>query len=156
MCYFGVLMRCPDEVADTIAHYLQHPKLGKVDLVVGIGLSGTMALVPVMQRSGVPICAVRKKGVSSHTCGSLEMSGVGFWGDTSPQRRYVILDDFAASGETLKGLRKRLKELRPKWECVGVLLYAHRPNSEPAILGDIPEFCLQNEVEELHELRAEC
>lgn len=150
MCYFGSLFTMTDAVVDTIDHNLKHPKLGKVDLVVGIGLSGTMPLIPVKQKSGINVCAMRKPRTKSHGSNYAMMS----WRD---RQRYVILDDFIESGETIKGLRVRLGQLHPGWVCAGVLLYHEHSHKDSLfkIRQDIPVLTLADEIGELHELRKE-
>lgn len=152
MCYFSTLFHRTDEVVDTIIHQLKHPALGKVDMVVGIGLSGTMPLVLIHQKSGIDICAVRKVGVNSH-------GGNDVTTKCRPKARYVILDDFVSSGTTLKSLRARMENLRPLWECAGVLLYGEcksrdtvhtRLNSHT--FDDVPIFPLGGDGEKLTEL----
>jgi adenine/guanine phosphoribosyltransferase-like PRPP-binding protein len=144
MCYFEMLFTRTEAVVDTIDHWLKCPKLGQVDCVVGIGLSGTMPLVPVRQKSGVNVRALRKDGVESH-------GGASASSEYMTQARYVILDDFVESGRTLVGLRARMEKLYPQWECVGVLLYGQYLS--PNTFTDIPIIGLAEEVDELHKLR---
>ena len=144
MCYFKSLFHKTEEVVDTLAHWLKHPKLGQVDCVVGIGLSGTMALIPIRQKTGVNIRALRKKGTESH-------GGDSACSDYTNKARYVIIDDFVASGRTLWGVRNKLKEIAPQWECVGVLLYNQWGGSDT--FTDVPIYGLVQDVDELVELR---
>lgn len=144
-CYFIKLFDQTTEIIDTVAHWLQHPRLGRVDCVVGIGLSGTMALIPLRQKTGIHVWAMRKNGVKSH-------GGVSASSTYTPRARYVILDDFISTGATLMSLRTRMESLAPFWECVGVLLYGQGCNNMD-VFTDVPIFGLADEISELHKMR---
>jgi len=144
MCYFGTLFSQTEEVVDTVVHHLQNPRLGQVDCVVGIGLSGTMPLVPVRQKSGINIRAIRKQGVESH-------SGVSAASEYADSGRYVILDDFVESGSTLTALRAKMAEVFPRWECAGVILYSQYSTCDTFL--DVPILGVAEEVQDLHKLR---
>ena len=107
--YFKVLFSNTDEVIGAIVHQLNHPKLKEVDMIVGIGLSGTMPLLFLKEKSGIDIFAFRKDNVASHG------------GHSSGSRRtskcvYVIIDDFVETGKTLIKLRSRINESYPRLE----------------------------------------
>ena len=126
MCYFSIILNRPKETTATIAHNLRHPVLGQVDCVVGIGLSGTMPLVSVRQATGLPTMALRKPGVSSHGGSYICVPHLSSYKPI----RYVILDDFTESGETIRGLIEEMRKMFPAWKCAGAIFYdntASRP-----------------------------
>jgi len=116
MCYFGEILEHPEEVVEVLAHHLNDPAFGRVDAVVGTGLSGTLPLIPLRMRTGTPVAIVRKEDIKSHGS-TIQASGdIPFMKDL----RYVIIDDFVCTGRTLN----RIAEQLGCWgECVGVLLY---------------------------------
>ena len=52
MCYFDNATRRTQVTVNNICHELKNPKLGKVDLVVGIGFSGILLLAAIHIQSG--------------------------------------------------------------------------------------------------------
>jgi len=93
------------------------------DTVVGTGLSGAL-VVPIFAREfGTNFAVVRKPGESNHDIGSI----VGRVGD-----RWLFVDDFIASGATLRRVKAVMADLRQgTWgdpagidsEYVGAWLY---------------------------------
>lgn len=138
--YFSELLDTPDSVIGTLAHHLKNPIFGRVDFVAGIGLSGTMPLVPLRQLSGCRIVALRKLETSSHGSGTA-CSG------SPPSRgeRYLIVDDFTITGKTMSTIRKRLR----KCECVGALLYCGESSEYKRGIPVIPLNCEVRRVERL-------
>ncbi len=88
----------------------------KFDAIVFRGNSGAAIAFPVSVATGIPVVLVRKEGShGSKIEGSCNVS------------KYIILDDFISSGDTM---RKILNEMT-KWnaggdsevQCVGIALY---------------------------------
>jgi adenine/guanine phosphoribosyltransferase-like PRPP-binding protein len=98
MCYFDLVFTNPTETIDSICHQLNNPQLGNIDHIVGAGVSGTMLLVPVSIKSGIPCCVVRKQTDNeggSHSSSTIEIKGLSRY-----VGRYAIIDDFIESGAT--------------------------------------------------------
>lgn len=85
--------------------------------VVVSGLSGILIGVPVADATNKNFAIVRKYG---ETCHGLAIEGQ-ITGD------YVIVDDFIASGSTVRHILERVKARDPNSNCLGILLYASRP-----------------------------
>ncbi len=92
------------------------------DAIACCGSSGMMAAAVLSVALGVPVIYVRKANEKSHGS-SVEANSVG-----QSISRYLIVDDFVASGNTLdrivSGIEKFADDhrmLRP--ECVGAFLY---------------------------------
>lgn len=154
MCYFYLILDHPKATVAVIANALGNPVLGQVDCVVGIGLSGTMPLILVKEATGLSIMALRKEGASSHLGGEAHRPCVA----PNLAARYVILDDFRATGDTVRGIISQLKRTRPKWTCAGVMFYHQGRDVGPsANMGGLPEteLCLKDEVEEVVNLLEE-
>jgi len=110
ICYFSSLFKCPRGSIAVMAHEAKNPKFGRVDFIVGIGLSGTLPLLELHKATGIPVLPLRKNTNDSHRGQTME-----------PGRddRYLIVDDFVSTGNTLSKVRAYLANC----ECAGVLLY---------------------------------
>lgn len=147
MCYFGYTFEKGQAVAETVAHYLQHPKLRDANTVVGIGLSGTIMLPWVRHLTGREVIAFRKEGQSSHAGLFSESYGVEGY---DRHLRYVILDDFVEQGSTLRTVRDYMSKYYRWSTCVGVLLYQGHYLREGVGLPGVPHMILGEEVAEWH------
>ncbi len=67
MCYFDNLFNHPEETIRTICNSLNNPKFGKVDMVIGTGISGALALIPVSMASGIPCLFIHKEDEKTHS-----------------------------------------------------------------------------------------
>lgn len=95
-----------------------------VDAIAFRGSSGAAMGYTLAYLSGVPPLYIRKPKEKSH--GSVTE------GPEGPVRRYVIVDDFSSSGETLKTI---LGACYPA-QCAAILLYARNGNRELVELGE--------------------
>jgi len=93
----------------------------KLSHIVCTGISGQAVSWPLSVKTGIPICVVRKAKEESH--GST-VEGVGIL------KNFVIIDDFIASGDTIKRITKQLlsknypkTKKTPLLNCKGVILY---------------------------------
>lgn len=88
------------------------------DTVVVSGVSGLLVGPAVAHLLGKKIAVVRKRDdVNNHSCGKVE----GYWG-----YKYVIIDDFVASGRTVRFIVDQMKSYAHGCECVG--FYSYHPN----------------------------
>ena len=60
MCYFDFTFKFPQAIIDAISHALKDPKYGRIDLIVGTGVSGILPLTAVSIKSKIPYGIVRK------------------------------------------------------------------------------------------------
>jgi len=136
MCYFSNALQYPQITVNAICHSLNDPKFGRVDLIVGTGVSGLMVLTPVSMLSGIPCGAVRKPIDANHD--SLEG---GSHSDSMVETfippghfvdRYVIIDDLTESGSTIDRIISTMRRSMNA-ECNGVILYQN-------YIGDPKEF----------------
>ena len=73
---------------------------------------------------------------------------------TNSPERYVIIDDFVYSGETIEKIRFEIDNII--WwnaKCVGVILY-QTVTCRP-LIDDIPTTCLGEDIPEIHNIRTE-
>lgn len=127
MCYFRNAIQNPQMTIDSICFALKDPKLGNVDYIVGMGMSGILILVPVSMQSGIPCVAVRKQvemdeDPSDRGCHGnkvVERSHSNY----TPTNRYVIIDDFIESGNTIGRIRKIMSQQYQDSKCADVILY---------------------------------
>jgi len=107
----------------------------KPDFLVCRGISGLAMTAPLSYVSKVPYCIVRKSD-DSHSMYPVE----GYYPDTD-KASYLIIDDFIASGATIRTVIDILKD-RPGYrysECVGVLLYKPESNwGRPDDIYNVP------------------
>ena len=123
MSYFDALLQEPEVVARTIAHQLGNPLFGHVDCVVGIGLSGSLVLLPIRMLTGLHVVAVRKEETTTHSRRPWESTyELEHPNNVSSTRvgRYVIVDDFASTGNTIRVVRE---VIGTQGTCAGIILY---------------------------------
>jgi hypothetical protein len=75
------------------------------DSMVAIGLSGHLVLPLLARHFGVPFLALRKPGVESH-----DTYGGGRFGRGTIGRRYIIVDDFVCTGNTIRNVQQRIAD----------------------------------------------
>ncbi|QNJ57092.1 phosphoribosyl transferase [Gordonia phage Rabbitrun] len=99
------------------------------DTVVGIGVSGAVALPVTSLATGKRMLVLRKPGVSAHST-----SHTGSLG-----RSWVFVDDFIGGGSTFENVRAQVEDLarRHKFTTsfVGAFLYGYYPNYEQIAHG---------------------
>lgn len=145
MCYFDNATNRTQVTVDSICHELKNPQLGKVDLVVGTGFSGTLLLAAIYIQSGIPFGAIRKDKNSTHSHKTVETGGMEH---LKGHERYVIIDDFTSSGATLSGIMVKMSG----HECAGIILYQEAKCGRKDRLSDYlntPLICLAHDIEEL-------
>lgn len=84
------------------------------DAIAFRGMSGAMIAPPVAALMGKTLILVRKPGESTHSSDTVE-------GDVRYIKRYVILDDFVATGNTAREIQRAIQQYNPKAVCLGVL-----------------------------------
>lgn len=117
MCYFSNAFKHKEETVKALCRALQNPLFCECDMIVGTGTSGLLVLMPVSMKSNIDFCVIRKEQ-SIHTSDKLEM-----WPYDVRPRKYVIIDDLIASGQTVKNIIKEMNSNLSGSECLGVLLY---------------------------------
>jgi len=145
MCYFDNATQKTQITVDAICHELKNPKLGKVDLVVGIGFSGTLLLSAIHLQSGLPFGAIRKDKSGTHSSRTVETGGTRY---LQNGQRYVIVDDFTDSGMTISSIIATMSS----HECVGIIFYQDTKFHRGDTLNDhpnIPLICLACDIEEI-------
>ncbi len=151
MCYFDLAFTNPIEVIDSICYQLDNPQLGKIDHIVGTGISGIMLLVPVSIKSEIQCCAVRKSPgyESSHSGATVE------YGNRKRRiDRYVIIDDFIESGQTVNRIIALMNQHHPHSRCVCVIMYQQDRFKEFDLkYTEIPVITLYESVHELINMR---
>ena len=126
--YFSKLQDKAGETIQAICDELRSEEtFGTGGLVVGMGMSGTLPLVPVHLAAGLAFRAIRKGDDSSHGSADPESPRVG------TEARYVIIDDLVDTGATVRTI---IDKLPKHWECAGVLLYQSNETSRM----NVPEF----------------
>jgi adenine/guanine phosphoribosyltransferase-like PRPP-binding protein len=86
------------------------------DLIVFSGYSGALIAPTAALRVKKPMGFVRKPGEASHGV-PIEITD-----ESCGNGRYVIVDDFISTGETVKRLIKSLTDWNCKMRCVGIVL----------------------------------
>ncbi len=132
MCYYFDNAFCqPQATIDVVCHELKNPKYGHIDLIVGTGLSGVLLLVPISMKSGIPFAVVRKASDieksslegGCHSGALVELQDQSLL--TKQNLRFVIIDDFASSGDTVarvsSSIKRQLEQIKP--EFAGLIFY---------------------------------
>ena len=96
---------------------------------------------PVADRTGRDFAVVRKKGDSAHATQMVEGYSCN---------KYVIIDDFIASGSTIARVMEEMKAYTGDAECVGIVLYGSWSKREKwdeiPILNHTNDFKLKTEI----------
>lgn len=92
------------------------------DTIAFTGMSGAAMAFLLSHWMGVPLLCVRKKTDSSHYVNSFPPRYLE--GNVVEVRKYLIIDDFIASGASVRYMIDTIKEQNYSAECVGMLLYA--------------------------------
>jgi len=111
--YFDNAFRKTDETIDFLCKKLTDGSFGKIDFITGIGMSGTLLLLSVSRQIKIPFVALRKEGESSHSKSDV------FSFDPLVRNKYVIIDDFIETGNTINGILEKMRYM----QCMGILLY---------------------------------
>jgi orotate phosphoribosyltransferase len=123
----GFLKLVPAAVARLKAFRRKHP----FDALAFTGSSGAALAFPLSYLMKLPLIHVRKSD-KNHYGGSIE--------GTVSSKRYVIVDDFIASGTTVRRILKAIKkEYKHPVEAVGIFLYDSTPRNK---YQDIPVVCV--------------
>jgi orotate phosphoribosyltransferase len=118
-----------DRLCDKTAARLKklRSKLG-FDAVAFMGMSGSLLAPPVARQLKLRMIAVRPVGNSSHT------HSVHVVEAPDGCDRYVILDDFIETGETVRRIVRETKKELPYVRPVGILL--HEAGDARGFTGD--------------------
>lgn len=84
------------------------------DALAFTGMSGALIAPLVAMRMDKPLIMVRKRGEQSHA-GSMYVEG------DYNARRYIIIDDLVASGDTARRIVHEISLAMPKAQCLGLL-----------------------------------
>lgn len=85
----------------------------RFDAVAFMGMSGALIAPPVAMSLGKPFLMVRKPEASSHSKWNVE-------GDYAA-KSYIIVDEFAETGQTKKFIQKAIREVMPNAKYEGFL-----------------------------------
>lgn len=112
--YHDFLFNKPDNFLKTIEETIDQlrPHVAEFDTIAFRGMSGAMVAPMVAMRLNKGITIIRKQGERSH---APEITGI--WENG---KRYIILDDFISSGNTVLSIKKLLS---PTMKFVGIYLY---------------------------------
>ena len=99
----------------------------KFDTIAFSGISGAAMAFILSHWMNVPLLCVRKVGEQSHYH---QQSKKLLEGNVHDVQRYLIVDDFIASGATCKHIVESIRESNLGAECVAMLMYASYGDSE--------------------------
>ena len=92
------------------------------DFVACRGLSGISVASAVSYVTGTPMAVVRKPGENPHSEGLVN-------GPYGMKGRYVIIDDFISSGDTVDDIMEAVDSDSKENKCIGIILYSRSMNS---------------------------
>jgi adenine/guanine phosphoribosyltransferase-like PRPP-binding protein len=90
----------------------------KFDTIAFSGTSGAAMAFILSHKMGLPLLCVRKQEITSHytNSGNYLEGNIG-------ARKYLIVDDFISSGETIRYIVSTIHKQKPATECVAILMY---------------------------------
>lgn len=143
MCYFDNVFINPEATIQAICHTLNDPKFGRVDIIVGTGVSGALILIPASMASGIPSLYIRKRDdQKSHSTRRLE--------PRIPidlqNKRYVIIDDTVESGSTIEFIEEEISYISYEATLAGVILYQEGFSAYAKNIIDEPLTCLKGDI----------
>jgi adenine/guanine phosphoribosyltransferase-like PRPP-binding protein len=107
----------PEKLAQRINMAVRALQGHEFDCVAFTGMSGMLIGPPVALQMGKTFLMVRKDYDTSHSSMYVE-------GDYAA-RRYVILDDFSETGNTIRRIKDSIQDCSPDAKCIGMLAVAH-------------------------------
>lgn len=150
MGYFTNALKNPRETIDVICHAIKDPKFSPVEFIVGTGISGTLVLLPVSMKSGIPYGAIRKEidAKTEHDEGGSHSHNEIETYETRKTCRYIIIDDFIESGNTIQRIKKVMTKEWSDSHCAGIILYESfaPPSKYLDEWGDIPTSSLYYDI----------
>jgi hypothetical protein len=106
----------PEQLDVMICRAQQELECVKFDSIAFRGLSGAL-FAPILAFSlHKPVTAIRKPGEGSHSYTPVE-------GCVEPGLKYIIVDDFSASGSTIHAIREAIRSVVPDSYCVAAYYY---------------------------------
>lgn len=102
--------------AAKVARELQKDEATRFDAIAFTGNSGAIFAGALAVKINTNMILVRKPNESSHAGGAIVE------GDDR-DKRYLIVDDFISSGDTIKRIVREIKKVFPSKVCIGVLEY---------------------------------
>lgn len=113
----------PEQFAETLHDIVNVLRHHDFDAIAFRGLSGALFAPTVAMKMSRTLIAVRKKA-TIHSTRIVE-------GDYNA-RRYVILDDFVSSGDTVRHIVDEICDAIPDARCIGVCEYMYLHNNAAA------------------------
>ena len=108
-------------VSQTVAEAKRLQASHNFDTIAFCGMSGAAMAFLLAHQLKLPLLCVRKKNESSHyrsQMGSTLMEG------NLDCQRYLLLDDFISSGDTVNYIIESINKEIPQAKCVAMLMYA--------------------------------
>jgi orotate phosphoribosyltransferase-like protein len=105
------------------------------DTIAFTGSSGSALAYILSHEINIPLMCVRKKHDGSH----FQNGGNGRLEGNMESKRYMIVDDFICSGETIHDIMSTIKVYIKNAECVSILLYDYS-RSHRSLFNGIPIF----------------
>lgn len=126
---------CPNRRATKVKEAVETLREVKFDAIAVRGMSGAIIGGAIAHELSKPIILVRKDDheEAHHSC--MDVEGPIDW---APPARYVIVDDFVSSGNTLRRIQDKIGA---KGNLIGAYLYRDR---EFTSIDDFPERWLLN------------
>lgn len=100
--YFGSAFGSAEELCQNAERTLRGLNID-FDSMAAIGLSGHMVLPTLARHFGVPFLALRKMGTYTH-----DDYGIGKYGRGEIGKRWILVDDFICSGETVRTAKRQI------------------------------------------------
>jgi adenine/guanine phosphoribosyltransferase-like PRPP-binding protein len=91
------------------------------DTIAFSGMSGAAMAFLLSHWMSVPLLCVRKRGDGSHY---VNQTGKILEGNVVDVRKYLIVDDFIASGRTVQNIIDAIEVGNRNAECIGMLMYS--------------------------------
>ena len=95
--------------------------LGKLDAIVVTGVSGIPIGSIISYTMGIPLI-ISRDHKSSHSNGVLEYDVHYF--ENKDNVNYIIIDDFIASGNTIKRVIDSMTDMKVETKCIGIILWS--------------------------------
>jgi len=118
----------PRTVDSTIKKVEELKKETDFDTIAFTGISGAAMAFILSHWLDVPLLCVRKQGESSHYH---QLTRKILEGNVHDVRKYIIVDDFIASGSTLRRVVDAINHGNYMAKCVGLVMYAEWRSQEP-------------------------
>lgn len=118
----------------------------KFDAIAFTGTSGAAMAYPLSYKLKIPLICVRKDKSNYQNYSDYDIEGI------INAKKYLIVDDFMSSGDTVRRIISKIKERMPIAKPIGILLYNIYPSESRKVQG-LPLFFVKKDSRKILKIK---